>query len=269
MPLQATTALRTIRTVALLTVDCLLWSRRTLLVFALSIGVIGISVLGRLVLDSRWGQARFTAPELFGVLMSTAIVHFLVVFVALFYGTALISDEVEGKTLTYLFLRPIPKPILVAGKYTAMVWIGILVIVPAVLASFLVLYAGRDAQSFLAGAGLLGADLATVFLALLAYGAIFTLLGAWLRHSVLAGLLYAFGWEGIIAYLPGFTRKLTVTHYVQSIFPHEERTGPLQVVIGDRTPTLEAIVTLVLVALFFVALAGLVVREKEYVLDGK
>jgi hypothetical protein len=115
--------------------------------------------------------------------------------------------------------------------------------------------------------GTLGKDIGIVFLALLAYGSFFSLLGAWLKHSILAGLVYAFGWEGIVSYLPGFTRKLTITHYVQSIFPHEDTGTAIAMMIGERSGLLESVLTLILLAGFFLATASLILREKEYVLD--
>jgi hypothetical protein len=88
-----------------------------------------------------------------------------------------------------------------------------------------------------------------------------------LKHSILAGLVYAFGWEGIVSYLPGFTRKLTVTHYVQSIFPHEDTAAALAMLIGERTAPFESVLTLVLLTVFFLGTASLILREKEYILE--
>jgi len=36
---------------------------------------------------------------------------------ALFYGTSVLGDELDGKTLTYLFTRPLPRWHFVLGKY--------------------------------------------------------------------------------------------------------------------------------------------------------
>ena len=40
-----------------------------------------------------------------------ALVHlrFVVPVLGVFYGTALIADEVDDKTITYLFTRPVPR----------------------------------------------------------------------------------------------------------------------------------------------------------------
>lgn len=258
---------RNINTIAFLTLDTLFWSRKTLFVAAISILVMLLSLLGRLILTYRWIRAPFTSAEVFSTLMSTAVIHFLVVFVTLFYGTALISEEVEGKTLTYLFVRPIPKPTIMVGKFLALIWISTLLVLPTIFISYALLYVRRDMGPFLEDIGTLGKDVGTVFLALIAYGSLFSLLGAWLKHSILTGLVYAFGWEAIISYLPGFTRKLTITHYVQSIFPHEDAGTAIAMMIGERSGLLESVLTLILLSGFFLATASLILREKEYVLD--
>ncbi len=258
---------RSVNTIASLTLDTLFWSKKTIFVAAISVLIMMLSLLGRLTLSYHWIRSPFTPEQVFSNLMSTAVIHFLVVFVTLFYGTALISEEVEGKTLTYLLVRPIPKPTIMAGKFLALVWISALLVLPTIFISYTILYLRTDMGPFLEDVGLLGKDIGIVFLALIAYGSMFALLGAWLRHSILTGLIYAFGWEGIVSYLPGFTRKLTITHYVQSIFPHEDAGTAIAMMIGERSGLVESIATLVLLSAFFLATASLILREKEYVLD--
>jgi len=255
------------RTIAFMTLDTLFWSKKTVFVGLISLLVLGAAILGRLILSYHWVRAPFTPGQVFATLMSTAVIHFLVVFVALFYGTALISEEVEGKTITYLFVRPIPKGIIMIGKYLALVWICVMLVLPTIILSYAILYLRSDMNPFYQDIGLLAKDMAIVFLAILAYGSLFSLIGAWLKHSVIAGLVYAFGWEGIVSYLPGFTRKLTVTHYVQSIFPHQDTAGAIAMLIGKRTEPVEAAISLVLMGAFFLATAALLLREKEYVLE--
>ena len=45
--------------------------------------------------------------------------RFIVPVLGVFYGTALMADEVEDKTITYLFTRPIPRGAVLVGKYLA------------------------------------------------------------------------------------------------------------------------------------------------------
>ncbi len=258
-------SLGNLKTIAFLTLDTLFWSKKTLFIAFISALILGLSILGRLILSYRWIHAPFTPAQVFGILLSTAVIHFLVVFVTLFYGTALISEEVEGKTLTYLFIRPIPKPSIMIGKFLALIWISTILVLPTIVASYAILYVGSNA--FFADMAKLGKDLGVVFLALLAYGSFFCLLGAWLKHSTLVGLIYAFGWEGIVSYLPGMTRRLTITHYVQSIFPHEDSASAVALIFGQRTDGVEATLTLIHLSIFFLSLSCLVLREKEYILE--
>ncbi len=258
---------RDAKTIAFLTLDTLFWSKKTLFVAVIALLVMSMALLGRLVLDFHWIRVPFTPAQVFGMLMSTAVIHFLVVLVTLFYGTALISEEVEGKTLTYLFVRPIPKPVIMVGKFAALIWIASFLVLPTIFISYLILYLRPNLGPFFEDIGTLAKDMGIIFLALLAYGAFFTLLGAGMKHSILAGLIYAFGWEGIVSYLPGFTRKLTVTHYIQSVFPHEDTGSALAMMIGERSDPIEAVVTLILLSALFLSSASLVLREREYVLE--
>lgn len=258
---------RDVTTIAYVTLDILFWSKKTIFVVLLSMIVLGMAVVGRVVLALNLVPTALPSGQVFGTLMATAVIRFLVIFITLFYGTALISEEVEGRTLTYLFMRPIPKPTIMLGKYLALTWIGAIMVIPTVIFSYLILYLGADRIAFFQDLRILIRDIGIVFLALLAYGSFFSLLGAWLKHSILVGLAYAFGWEGIVALLPGFTRKLTITHYVQSIFPHEDTLGAISMMIGQRTEPAEAIVTLVLLTTFLLAAASLILREKEFVLE--
>ena len=43
-------------------------------------------------------------------------IRFIVPVLGVFYGTSLIADEVDDKTITYLFTRPIPRGAVLLGK---------------------------------------------------------------------------------------------------------------------------------------------------------
>ena len=47
----------------------------------------------------------------FGVIMWMLFLRFIVPVLAVFYGTALMADEIEDRTLTYLFTRPQARPL--------------------------------------------------------------------------------------------------------------------------------------------------------------
>ena len=56
---------------------------------------------------------------IFGLMVWVFFVRFSVPVLGVFYGTSLMADEVEDKTITYLFTRPIPRGAVLVGKYLA------------------------------------------------------------------------------------------------------------------------------------------------------
>ena len=60
-------------------------------------------------------------------------IRFIVPVLGVFYGTSLIADEVDDKTITYLFTRPIPRRAVLLGKYLAYLVCTILLVLPSVV----------------------------------------------------------------------------------------------------------------------------------------
>ena len=78
-------------------------------------------------------------PVMFGGMIWLLYLRFIVPVLGTFYGTALIADEVEDRTITYLFTRPIPRGAIVLGKYFAYLVCTILVVLPSVTAVYLLM----------------------------------------------------------------------------------------------------------------------------------
>ena len=60
-------------------------------------------------------------------------IRFIVPILGVFYGTSLIADEVDDKTITYLFTRPIPRGAVLLGKYLAYLACTVLIVLPSVM----------------------------------------------------------------------------------------------------------------------------------------
>jgi ABC-type transport system involved in multi-copper enzyme maturation permease subunit len=87
----------------------------------------------------------------FGVMMWLLYVRFIVPVLGVFYGTAFIADEVDDRTITYLFTRPIPRRAVLFGKYLAYLVCSALLVLPsAMLVFFLIVPTGGGsiAQAF-------------------------------------------------------------------------------------------------------------------------
>ena len=122
-------------------------------------------------------------------------VRFCVPVLGVFYGTSLIADEVEDKTITYLFTRPIPRGAVLFGKYLAYLACTIFVVLPSVMLVWLLVVpiGGSLGASFPTCVK----DLGLLALGLAVYGALFALIGAGLKRPLLVGLLFVFGWETV------------------------------------------------------------------------
>ena len=82
--------------------------------------------------------------SIFGVFIWLLYLRFIVPVLGVFYGTSLIADEVEDRTITYLFTRPITRGAVLIGKYLAYLAATILVVLPSVMARLLPGRADRE-----------------------------------------------------------------------------------------------------------------------------
>ncbi len=244
-------------------------SRRTRLMALAGI----LPVLAALAMQAeRWVRGGGSGPgglEIFSSLILAFYLQFLVIILALFYGTSILSEEIEGRTLTYLTTRPLPKPAIVLGKYAAYaVWTTILVAAGTLLA-FLVLNLDRLADP--SAWAVLAKTTAVLSLGLWAYLAVFTLAGAALKKSILVGLFFGFGWETIVQYLPGSTQKLTIVHYLKSILrpavASPQGFKSFLFVRLEPSSVLVSVLVLLLVTAAALALAVRTFRRREYLFD--
>lgn len=257
------------RVMTALAVRELVISKKSLLVVLLGAALVAAAVLQNVLVLTGFVR-RANVPMFYGFMVTEAFLRFFLPVVSLFYGAALVTDEVDGRTLTYLTTRPVDKRILLYGKFA-----GFLLVATAILEVTLCLCWLAFATAV--GAGGLGAhaltlakDGAATVMGLLAYGAFFTFLGAFMRKPVMPGLIFAFVWEQIASFLPGGAQRLTILHYLQAITPHTleplEDLPFLSSLYHDEHPVV-AVAALLFISGMFLWLAGVVFRNKEYRLE--
>ena len=201
--------------------------------------------------------------------------HFLLPLMALFIGTAVISDEVEERTLPYLLVRPIPRWMMVLSKMLA----GCITIYALLFFSSIFTYSALTLSDGFYGwtrdLGRLFRSLGVLLLGLIVYVPIFTVLGGALKRPVLAGLLFVFGWESAVAFFPGNVKLLTVAHYLHVLIPKLQRVrgGNVHIQLLDSVvpykeiSPIVAILILVGVAALFGGIALSLLHVKEYRLE--
>jgi ABC-2 type transport system permease protein len=251
----------------------MLWSRRTIFM-ALVVGGPVILALVFRVIESlgmpalRVNGARVAGSSIFGVMMWMLYIRFIVPILGVFYGTALMADEVEDKTLTYLFTRPIPRGAVLLGKYLAYLACTSLVVLPSVMLTyFLVVPFSEVGGTFRS----LVLDLGILALGLAVYGAVFAFVGTWLKRPLVVGLVFAFGWEQVAMVLPGYLRQFTVAHWLQALVPHalptDNALSVLQSFFRQAPAATTSVAWLAVILVVFLWLAMRLVARREYVLE--
>lgn len=251
----------------------MLWSRRTIFM-ALVVG--GPVLLAAIVKVVEWfgmsalrvnGQ-RVVGFGIFGVMIWMLFVRFIVPVLGVFYGTALMADEVEDKTITYLFTRPIARGAVLVGKYLAYLACTGLVVLPSVMVVYFLLVPFREVAATFPS---LLVDLALLGLGLAAYGALFALVGAFFKRPLVVGLVFAFGWEPATLALPGYLKQFTVAYYLQALVPHampsDGVASLLQGIFRDTPPAGVSLAWIAAIIGGFLYLATRVVERREYVLE--
>jgi ABC-2 type transport system permease protein len=266
-----------------LSIGEMLWSRRTIFMMLVAGAPVVIACLLRIVVafgapvfeEHRATEngvsetIRMTGPAIFGLMIWIFYLRFTVPVLGVFYGTSLMADEVEDKTITYLFTRPIRRGAVLFGKYLAYLGCTVFVVLPSVMLVYLLVVPmhGSLGASFID----LVKDLCLLALGLAVYGALFAFVGAKLKRPLLVGLIFVFGWEQAALAFPGYLKRFTIAYYLQGLVPHAmPNDSVLSLIQGvfRESPTLTgSLFWLSVMLVLFVGLAAWVVERREYVLE--
>ena len=262
-----------------LSIGEMLWSRRTIFMALVVAAPILIALIIRVLVSlgapifegSRGGGSavRMSGPAMFGLIIWGMYLRFIVPVLGVFYGTSLMADEVEDRTITYLFTRPIPRGAVLVGKYLAYLGCTVFVVLPSVVLVYLLIVPLQ---------GSLGAafpdllkDLLLLGLGLAVYGAVFAFVGAKFKRPLLVGLIFVFGWEQAALAFPGYLKQFTVMYYLQAIVPHAMPSdGVVSMIQGlfRETPGLwTSLFWLAVIWGVFLSWGARIVSRKEYVLE--
>lgn len=253
----------------------MLWSRRSVFLglllggpVLLAVALRAIDVLYRSGFQINGSLAA--GSTVFGFMIWLLYIRFIVPVLGVFYGTSLIADEIDDKTITYLFTRPIPRSAVLYGKYLAYLVCTILLVLPSVLIVFF-LVVPTGGGSIGAAFPSLVTDLVMLAVGLMAYGAVFALVGTRLKRPLIIGLVFAFGWEPAVLLFPGYLKRLTVAYYLQALVKHEmpqDSAVSVFMQLFREVPSLPAsLAGLAIITGLTLWFAGRAVEEREYVLE--
>jgi ABC-type transport system involved in multi-copper enzyme maturation permease subunit len=136
------------------------------------------------------------------------LVHaaFLVPIFAICYGTSAVGGEREDRTLVYLLITPLPRPLVYLVKFAAAVTLVLGWTVGSLIAiGFVGRPWGMEAVRLFWPALVLGAT---------AYTSLFHTLGAAFRRGTIISLAYTFFLEGLLGNMPGLVKRVSLSFYL-------------------------------------------------------
>lgn len=228
------------------------------IVLAVAVGALGTVFLN---LD------RHSALQTAYATLTSIMVFRILALAAAIFATAVVSQEVEQKTIVYLLTRPIPRWKLIVTRFVASaIVVAFVGIVSAVAVSFGVF--GVKALSN----ELLVHDIVAICLGAFAYTSIFLLVSLLFNRAMIICLLYAFGWETMASNMAGEVNRLSIVSYMQAIAQHPSgpnESGPMQALSsslsGNAITASTAYPTLVLIGLVALAISAFWFTQFEYV----
>jgi hypothetical protein len=254
----------------------MLWSRRSVFLALLTLAPVSLAGLIRFAAFAdpaalpQVNGERLDGSVLFGLMIWFLYIRFIVPVLGMFYGTSLIADEVDDRTITYLFVRPIPRGAVLIGKFLAYFVCTTLLVLPSVVIVYFLIVpigGGSIGTAFPA----LATDLGMLALGIGAYGALFAWVGARLKRPLVLGLVFIFGWEPGVLLFPGYLKRATIAYYLQGLVPHampQESAVSVLLQIFQEIPSVPVSIGALLgVTLVGVWLAARATETREYVLE--
>lgn len=163
--------------------------------------------------------------------------------VSLVFATAALGDAREDGTLVYLWLRPIDRWPVVVGAWLAALTVSLpLTLGPLALAALLSGQAGT----------IFGATMVASIVGVVAYSAVFLLLGLLVKNPIVWGLGYVLIWEGVISAFGSSAAQLAISGYTRSIVTAmtdvDVDLGDQSLAAGVAVPVLVALIALAVAA---------------------
>ena len=193
---------------------------------------------------------------------------------ALFFASMLVAEDIETQTIPYVLTRPLPRSAWVLGRFLAYLLVATSILGLSITMTF----AASATLSKLSLTNtndliLLGHYILVALAALTAYGALAVFLGVFTKRPIVYGVLLLYGWQKIAMIIPGVVDFLTITKYVEALYPAlatQRNVVEVQTALGTFQKTVfavsatRAVVMILLVTAVFLVSSIIAVRRREY-----
>lgn len=164
--------------------------------------------------------------------LSSLLVYRLLMLAAALFSTAVLTQEIDQKTIVYWVTRPVPRSSLILSRMLAAAIASAVLTTLAGLTVSLAVYQ----EQFLSNE-FFWRDLKAFAMGSVAYIVLFTLFSLWINRAMIVDLLFAFGWESMVANMAGNIYNISIFSYLKAIAekPNSGSPGALGALAGERS----------------------------------
>ena len=193
-------------------------------------------------------------------MMDTLVLFFFMPVMAMIFGSSLIRDEIDDKSITHVATAPLDRAFSYVGYYLPLA-ISVSVSMVAISSVGMLAFYGQH------GVGSEAFEIYLEFVALViigsfVYSSLFLMISVLFSKPVMVGLFYAFIWEGFIGSLPGAIQNASIKHYLRSVGSGWVDFGSISV-WDEASSVSGSAVLLLCLAVFCFILGAYLFREKE------
>ena len=165
-----------------------------------------------------------------------AYLHFGIIFAAILFGNSALREETDDHTLHYLYLQPVPRWVIIMGKYAGFIALAAPIFLVSMVVNQLLLLLPYGAQGL---ANRLGtwdfwggflAQTGVMLLAVLLYSALFLALSCIFKNLVYA--LFIYGWEAATRFLPDVLKDFSLAYYFKEMLPDRPAAAAVELVVA-------------------------------------
>lgn len=173
--------------------------RRLLILLFIAAVPVALSAIARLAPPGDPDEFRES------VLMGPFVISAVMPIVTVVLATASLGHEVEDRTFSYLFLKPVARWQIAAPKIAAAALVSALLVLGSGTLTAIIAPGGGAMTSIAIAGGLL--------VGVLAYTSVFVWAGLMTSYALPLGLVYVFLWEAAIVQFMQGVRWLSIRHY--------------------------------------------------------
>jgi len=193
-------------------------------------------------------------------LLDVLILFFFMPVMAMIYGSSLIRDEMDDKSITQIVTSPLNRVVTYAGYYIGLSISVSIIMLIIFTAGFMTFFGtlGLDSDAAEVYSGMA----AMVVIGSFVYSSLFIMISVLINHPIYFGLVYAFIWEGFIGSIPGRMQFLAVKHYIRSLGADWISFG----MISDynASSTSDSVKVLIILVIILFVLGAFIFKEKEF-----